>query len=181
MADSWSVDAHKTLNVPYDCGIVLCRHRDVLALALQSSGSYLQWSEHHDGMRYTMDMSRRARAVELWAVLRSLGRDGVEGLIDQLCARAQLFAERLVASEFEVLNDVRFNQVLVAWGTSAQTLEILKHLQAGGVCWCSGSHWQERAVIRVSICSHKTSEQDVERAVQAFKDARQRVTGMAFE
>ena len=91
-ADSWSVDAHKTLNVPYDCGIVLCRSREALVNALQASGAYLQWSEQRDGMLYTPDMSRRGRSVELWTALKTMGKQGVEALIDQLCERARLFA-----------------------------------------------------------------------------------------
>lgn len=94
-ADSWSTDAHKTLNVGYDCGIVLCRHRDALIAALQASGSYIQYGDRRDGMLYTTEMSRRARAVLLWALLKCLGAKGVEQLIDRLCDNAELFASRL--------------------------------------------------------------------------------------
>ncbi|NKB61522.1 MAG: aminotransferase class V-fold PLP-dependent enzyme [Gammaproteobacteria bacterium] len=172
LADSWSVDAHKTLNVPYDCGIVLCRHRNALSSALQASGSYIQRSENRDGMSYTMDMSRRARVVELWAVLRTLGGEGIAALVDQLCARARLFAELLTAEGFEVLNEVLFNQVLVASGSDSQTKKILQYVQDSGICWCSGSIWRGRVVIRISVCSYMTTEQDVERSVQAFVAAK---------
>ena len=174
-ADSWSVDAHKTLNAPYDCGIILCRHRSTLVSALQASGSYLQWSENRDGMLYTMDMSRRGRAVELWAVLRTLGKAGVESLVDQLCSRASLFATLLSSNGFEILNEVVFNQVLVAFGTNEQTNDILSLIQCGGECWCSGSVWNGRSVIRVSVCSYVTTIEDVERSVEAFILARRKM------
>ena len=113
-ADSWSVDAHKTLNAPYDCGIILSKHREALLEAMQASDSYIQYSGKRDGMMYTPEMSRRARAVELWATLKFLGKSGVEELVDGLCDRARQFAERLDAEGFRILNDVVFNQVLVS-------------------------------------------------------------------
>ena len=95
LADSWSVDAHKTLNSPYDCGIVLCRDRGALVSALQASDAYIQADGGRDGMLYSLDMSRRARGIELWAALKSLGRDGLDQLIAQLCQRARQFADEL--------------------------------------------------------------------------------------
>ena len=145
LADSWSVDAHKTLNAPYDCGIVFCRDRAALVGALQASDSYIQPGEGRDGMLYTPEMSRRARGIELWAALKSLGRSGVDQLVAQLCQRARQFAAELDAQGFRILNDVVFNQVLVACETPALTARTLEQIQAGGECWCGGTEWQESA------------------------------------
>ncbi len=171
-ADSWSVDAHKTLNVPYDCGIVLCRSREALVNALQASGAYLQWSENRDGMLYTPDMSRRGRSMELWTALKTMGRQGVEALIDQLCDRARLFARLFTEHNFDVLNEVVFNQVLITCDTPEQTERTLALVQASGECWCGGTMWNDEPAIRVSVCSWVTTEEDVERSVAAFVEAR---------
>jgi len=124
-ADSWSVDGHKTLNTPYDCGIILCRHREALIEARQASGAYIQYSDPRDGMLYGPDMSRRARAVEVWAALKYLGRNGVAQLIDGFCENAAYFAEALKENGFRVLNDVVFNQMLVACQTPTETQRTL--------------------------------------------------------
>lgn len=174
-ADSWSVDGHKTLNTPYDCGIVLCRQPDSLVAAMQASGAYIQYSEHRDGMMHVPEMSRRARAVDLWATLRYLGRNGVAELIDGMCERAAQFAERLAAHRFCILNAVVFNQVLVAADTPEQTLEILANIQASGVCWCGGTQWNNEPAIRISVSSWATTLEDVDRSVDAFVDARSKV------
>jgi len=172
LADSWSVDAHKTLNAPYDCGVVFCRHREALISALQAGGDYIQWSGERDGMRYTPEMSRRARAVELWAILKVLGRPGVESLIGRLCKNARLFSKLLRQADFQVLNDVVFNQVLVACDSDQQTRSTLNTIQNSGVCWCSGSMWRGKPVIRISVCSAATTERDVRESVSAFVQAR---------
>ena len=171
-ADSWSVDAHKTLNAPYDCGIILCKHRDALISAMQATASYILYSENRDGMHYTLDMSRRARGVELWATLKSLGKDGVEELVDRLCAHAGRFAGQLQAQGFRILNDVVFNQVLVACDTPELTKATLENIQNSGECWCGGAVWNGEPVIRVSVCSWATTAADVERSAAAFANAR---------
>ena len=171
-ADSWSVDAHKTLNVPYDCGIVLCRHAEALVAAMQLSGAYIQYSDRRDSMMYTPDMSRRSRAVELWATMKYLGKSGIEELVDGLCARAVQFAEALAKEGFRILNDVVFNQVLVACETPNETEATLKRIQASGECWCGGSTWQGAPAIRISVCSWATTEDDVARSVAAFVNCR---------
>jgi glutamate/tyrosine decarboxylase-like PLP-dependent enzyme len=172
-ADSWSVDAHKTLNAPYDCGIILCKNREALITAMQASGSYIQYSEKRDGMLYTPEMSRRARAVELWATLKFLGRSGVEELVDGLCDRARQFAEQLAAEGFHILNDVVFNQVLVSCDTPEQTKATLANIQKSGECWCGGAIWNGKPVIRVSVCSWATTATDINRAVAAFVKSRE--------
>ncbi len=173
-ADSWSVDAHKTLNVPYDCGMVLCKNREALMRAMQASGSYIQYSDKRDGMLYTLDMSRRAKAVELWATLKFLGRGGVEELVDALCDRARQFAEELETEGFQILNDVVFNQVLVSCDTPEETRSTLENIQKSGECWCGGATWRDKPVIRVSVCSWATTVEDVHRSVASFVKARER-------
>jgi glutamate/tyrosine decarboxylase-like PLP-dependent enzyme len=172
-ADSWAVDAHKTLNAPYDCGVVLCRDREALVKAMLLSGSYIQFSDKRDGSLYTPDLSRRARAVELWATLRSLGRSGVEELIDGLCDRAAQFARQLQNEGFRILNDVVFNQVLVACDTPELTKATLEHIQKSGDCWCGGAVWFDEPVIRISVCSWATTTTDVDRSVAVFVKARE--------
>ncbi len=171
-ADSWSADAHKTLNVPYDCGIVFCREREALNSAMQASASYLAYSDQRDGMLYAPDMSRRARVVELWATLKYLGKQGVQDLVDRLCGHASRFAGLLDDQGFRILNDVVFNQVLVACDTPEHTQATLANIQKSGECWCGGAVWNGEPVIRISVCSWATTEADVERSVAAFVKAR---------
>jgi glutamate/tyrosine decarboxylase-like PLP-dependent enzyme len=176
-AHSWSVDGHKTLNTPYDSGILLCCDRDALIMALQASGAYLNFSENRDGMLYTPEMSRRARAVELWAALKYLGAEGVDELVYGMHERAVQFAEELGAADFEILNDVVFNQVVVSPADNdAETDKILTAIQNSGECWVGGSVWQGKKVIRVSVCSWVTSAEDVSRSVQAFIAARDAIS-----
>jgi glutamate/tyrosine decarboxylase-like PLP-dependent enzyme len=171
-ADSWSVDGHKTLNTPYDCGIILCRHKEALIQAMQASGAYIHYSENRDGMLYGPDMSRRARAVEVWAALKYLGKSGVAQMIDGFCRRAVRFAEGLSENGFKVLNAVVFNQVLVAGETPHETERTLAEIQQAGVCWCGGTVWDEKPAIRISVCSWATTPDDVDTSVNAIVDAR---------
>lgn len=173
-ADSWSVDAHKTLNAPYDCGIVLCKDEAALVSALQNTGAYIQYGKNRDSMLYTPEMSRRARSVELWATLKFFGRKGIESLIDGLCSNAQLFAKELEKNGFHILNEIDFNQVLVACDDDNQTRAVLAEIQSAGVCWCGGSVWKEKSVIRISVCSWATTQEDVHMSVKAFINARAR-------
>jgi glutamate/tyrosine decarboxylase-like PLP-dependent enzyme len=179
-AQSWSVDGHKTLNTPYDSGILLCADREALVTALQASGAYLTQSfgEQRDGMLYTPEMSRRARAVELWAALKYLGTAGVDELVYGLHQRAVQFATELTAAGFTVLNEVVFNQVIVAPSEDDQLTQlILEHIQASGECWVGSSLWQGKKIVRISICSWVTSEEDISRSVAAFVAAREAICG----
>ena len=171
-ADSFSVDGHKTLNAPYDSGIVLCRDKEALSHALHASGSYIAYSENRDGMLYTPEMSRRARAVELWAALKYLGREGLDALVYGLHERAVQMARELAAEGFQILNDVVFNQVLAACESDAITEETMRKIQASGECWAGGANWQGKVVIRISVCSWATTEEDITRSVRAFVAAR---------
>ncbi|MDP1771435.1 MAG: aminotransferase class V-fold PLP-dependent enzyme [Methylobacter sp.] len=173
-ADSWAVDAHKTLNAPYDSGIILCKHSEILVAAMQATAAYIPHGEQRDGMHYTPEMSRRGRVVELWATLKFLGKDGVEELVDRLCDHAKRFAENLRAEGFRILNDVVFNQVLVACDSPEHTKVTLENIQKSGECWCGGSVWNGEPVIRISVCSWATTVADVERSVAAFVNARDR-------
>lgn len=173
-ADSWSTDAHKTLNAPYDNGIVFCRDRAALVQTMQASGSYLLYSEQRDGMLYTPEMSRRARGIELWAALRSLGKAGVDALVTNLCEHARYFGELLEKRGFRVLNDIVFNQLVVVCDALEETRATLGEIQDGGVCWCGGAVWKGEPVIRVSVCSWRTTREDVLLSVNAFVSARER-------
>jgi glutamate/tyrosine decarboxylase-like PLP-dependent enzyme len=172
LADSWSVDPHKTLNTPYDCGIVLCKDAQALTSALHQQGSYIQFSEQRDGLLYTPEMSKRARAIELWAAMKYLGRAGIAELVEQLHNYAQLFARLLTENDFVVLNEVIFNQVIISCETEQLTQKTLALVQQSGECWCGGSKWHNKSVIRISLCSWATTEQDVRRSVGVFVKAR---------
>ena len=171
-ADSWAVDGHKTLNTPYDCGIALCRDQEALTSALHMSGSYLVLEGERNGMFYTPDMSRRARIIELWATLKYLGRSGVEQMVYGLHERAVQFADELSClSGFTILNEVVFNQVLVACKTDKITEQTLRRIQSLRECWVGGSVWKGTKVIRVSDCSWATTKEDISRSVQSFAQA----------
>jgi glutamate/tyrosine decarboxylase-like PLP-dependent enzyme len=173
LADSWSFDGHKTLNTPYDSGVIMCRDREALVNALHASGAYIVYSDNRDGMLHTPEMSRRSRIFELWAALKYLGRSGIDDLIYGFHARARQFADELGQQGFEILNEVVFNQVLVACDSDLVTTGTIKHVQQSGECWIGGTQWQQRSVIRVSVCSWATTPADVTRSVKAFVDARE--------
>lgn len=171
-ADSWSVDAHKTLNIPYDCGIVLCKNKDALVSAMQANGSYIQYSEHRDGMLFVPEMSRRARSIELWAALKYLGKSGVEYLVDSLCENATYFADELSKNEFIVANKVEFNQLIVKCENPEITNATLKNIQESGKFWCGGTVWENECCIRISVCSWQTTKEDIDDCIKTFIDCR---------
>jgi len=174
-ADSWATDAHKWLNVPYDCGIALVRDADALARAMSISGSYLPASEHRDAMNYTPDSSRRARAVEVWAALKALGRSGLAEMVDRHCRQAQRMAAGLETGGVEILNDVVLNQVVVAFGEDDRTRRVIAAVQADGTCWCGGTTWKGKAAMRISVSSWATTDDDIERSLAAILDAHRTV------
>ena len=171
-AHSWSVDAHKTLNVPYDSGIALCADPEALFAALGAEGAYLPSGTagvlglNRDGLRYGPEMSRRGRVVELWAALKSLGSEGVAQLVSQLHERARQFRDALGDAGFPVLNDVVFNQVLVDVGPDADAFAAA--LRESGEAWAGASRWFDQPVLRLSVCSWVTSKDDIARTVQAM-------------
>ena len=172
LAHSWSVDAHKTLNAPYDSGISLCADAEAMVKALQNSAAYIAYSDKRDGMVYTPEMSRRARAVDLWGTLKYLGRDGVDQLVTGLHKRAVQFATELTQAGFTIVNQVVFNQVLVQVGDQQTTDALIASIQKSGEAWVAGSMWFEQPVVRISVCSWATTAEDVSRAVRAFVAAR---------
>jgi len=173
-ADSWSTDAHKTLNAPYDSGIIFCRHPKTLERSMSNTGSYIAYSDNRDGMRYSPEMSRRARSIELWAALKSLGRRGVGELVDKLCEKALRFGSGLAAEGFTILNDIVFNQVLVSCGEGPLTASTMEALQTSGEAWCGPATWKGSPAIRISVCSYMTTDEDVDRSIRAFVEARER-------
>lgn len=174
-ATSWSVDGHKTLNTPYDNGIILCSDEEALVSALHMSGAYIVLGEKRDGMFYTSEMSRRARIIELWATMKSLGKKGISELVYGLHQRALQFRDLLMENDFEIINDVIFNQVLVYYRDNDTTKKILKDIQEQRICWCGGSRWNDKDVIRISICSWATTEEDVSISVNSFLNAKKNV------
>ena len=156
----------------------MCCDKDALVMALQASGAYLNFSESRDGMLYTPEMSRRARAVELWAALKYLGSDGVDELVCGLHERAVQFADELATADFEVLNEVVFNQVIISPSEDDEISQsIIEAIQQSGECWVGGSVWMGKKVIRISVCSWVTTDEDVSRSVRAFVQARRSVCG----
>ncbi|HEV2594634.1 MAG TPA: pyridoxal-dependent decarboxylase [Sphingomicrobium sp.] len=176
MADSWATDGHKWLNVPYDSGIVLVRRAADLRAAMSANAAYL--AEGVEGDRepshYTPELSRRARAVEIWAALSSLGRSGLAELVESSCRHAVAFAEGLRSRGFEVLNEVVLNQVLVSFGSPEITRRTIALLQEEGVCWCGGTVWQGHTAMRISVSGWATNEEDVEVSLEAMDRAARR-------
>lgn len=164
-ADSWASDAHKWPNTPYDCGIALLRDPTQLRGAMSAPASYLSESSERNPLHHNPEMSRRARGVEVWAALLSLGRSGLAELIDRTCRHAERFAEGLREAGYEVLNDVVINQVLVSFGDPERTDRVIHALQQDGTCWCGGTEWQGKKAMRISVSSWKTTEEDVERSL----------------
>jgi glutamate/tyrosine decarboxylase-like PLP-dependent enzyme len=166
-ADSCAADCHKWLNVPYDNGLVLVRGSaaDSLRAALAMRGAYFPDEDPRDRGRWTPDASRRARGVDVWAALLSLGREGLADLVERTCAFATRFAEGLAAAGHEVLNEVDLNQVVVAFGSDDRTTRVIEAIQADGTCWCSGTVFGGRAAMRISVSSWATTASDVERSL----------------
>jgi len=172
-ADSWGTDAHKTLNVPYDCGLAIVARPEPLRRAFGVHADYFAtFQGSGDPMEKVPELSRRARGVPVWAVLRSLGRSGVADLVDGLVARARQIADGIAAIEgAQILNDVVFTQVSVAFGSDERTREVTARVLADGVTWMSGSRWQGRDVLRVSVSNWSTDDEDVARSVDAVRRA----------
>lgn len=167
-ADSWATDFHKWLNVPYDSGLALVRDADALRAAMAITAEYLPTSSFRNPSDFTPELSRRARGVEVWAALRSLGRKGITELIERNCRQARRFAEGLKAAGYKVLNEVVLNQVLVAFGDAEMTNSVISELQAEGTCWCGGTVWQGQTAMRISVSSWATTDADVERSLDAM-------------
>jgi glutamate/tyrosine decarboxylase-like PLP-dependent enzyme len=166
LADSWACDAHKWLNVPYDSGLAFTRDRESLRESLKLRADYLI-QDLADPMEFTLEASRRARGIEVWAALRNLGRHGMADLIRGSCALARRFATRMLSAGFEVLNEVVLNQVLVSFGSDERTAEVIRRAREDGTAWFSGTRWRDRGVMRVSVSCWATTEDDIDVSAEA--------------
>jgi len=167
-ADSWATDAHKWLNVPYDSGLVFVRDPEPLRAAMGVTAAYLPDSMMREPAAHTPELSRRARGVEVWAVLRALGRSGLADLVERDCLHAARFAGGLRDAGFEILNDVVLNQVLVSFGDDETTRRVAAAIQDEGTCWCGATVWQGRTAMRISVSGWSTTADDVERSLAAM-------------
>jgi len=166
-ADSWATDCHKWLNVPYDSGLAFVRDPQHLRSAMTVSAAYLQASDSREPCQYTPEASRRARAIEVWAALLSLGRRGLAGMVERNCRLAARFADKLRTAGHSILNDVVLNQVLVSFGDAAATKRVISELQNEGTCWCGGTEWHGHTAMRISVSGWATTEQDVDQSAAA--------------
>jgi glutamate/tyrosine decarboxylase-like PLP-dependent enzyme len=172
-ADSWATDAHKTLNVPYDCGLVVVREPEDLRAAMGVEGPYLilEHAGRLEPSDKVLELSRRGRAFPVWAVLRSLGRTGVADLVDGLCRHATSFADGLAELGATVRNDVVFTQVCADFGDDARTDAVIDRLLTDGTTWMTGSTWHGRRVLRVAVSNWSTTDDDVTRSLEAVRRA----------
>ncbi|MCX6152396.1 MAG: aminotransferase class V-fold PLP-dependent enzyme [Ignavibacteriales bacterium] len=168
LADSWATDAHKWLNVPYDSGLAFVKNSESLRSALSLTAAYLPQGGHREPSQYSPELSRRSRGIEVWAALYSLGKSGLSDMIERTCNYAGMFAAGLSKAGFEILNEVVINQVLVSFGTPDETKIIIKELQEDGTCWCGITEWQGRTAMRISISSWATTEEDVQKSLEAM-------------
>jgi glutamate/tyrosine decarboxylase-like PLP-dependent enzyme len=171
-ADSWATDAHKWLNVPYDCGVLFCAHPQAHSGAMSGRAAYLVYGEEErDQMDWNPESSRRARGFAVYAALRSLGRSGIVDLVERCCAHARAFADGVRELGAEVLNDVVLNQVLFRFATDEETDRVLAAVQASGEAWMGGTVWDGRRAIRISVSNWQTTDADVERTLAAYRAA----------
>lgn len=168
LADSWATDAHKWLNVPYDNAIAIVADGDTLARSMRADGAYLPSTNDRAPMQLGLQMSQRARAVPVWAALRTMGRSGLADLIERSCALTELMAGLLAEGGAEILHDVVLNQALVAFGDPAATEAVIAAVQADGTCWAGGTVWQGRAAMRLSVSGWQTTEADIRASVGAI-------------
>jgi glutamate/tyrosine decarboxylase-like PLP-dependent enzyme len=176
-ANSWATDAHKWLNVPYDSGLAFVRDGASLYQALNLQAAYLTPGALRDPMQWTPESSRRARGIEVWAALKSLGRAGLADLVERTCKHAERFAEGLRAAGHSVLNDVVINQVLVRFKDDETTQAVIEAVQRDGTCWCGGTVWHGQRAMRISVSSWLTDEEDVEWSLDAILRAAKQVQG----
>ncbi len=174
-SDSWATDGHKWLNVTYDCGIAIVAREGALHRTFSSVAGYLPPEDGFEAMHHTPQSSQRARQVEVWAVLRSLGRSGVAQLVQQTSVAAQLIGARLSDAGFDVLNDIVINQVLVRYGSAERTGRLLEEIQRDGRIWCGATQWRGETAMRVSVSSWKTTPADATRAVEVIMECADRL------
>ncbi len=169
LADSWATDAHKWLNVPYDSGIAFVRDGQALQSAMAITAEYLPGqSARRNPADFTPELSRRARGIEVYAALLSLGSEGLAAMIERNCAQARRFAQGLQKAGFEILNEVVLNQVVVRFGDPERTRQIIEAIQRDGTCWAGITVWQGHTGMRISVSSWATTDDDVERSLEAM-------------
>ncbi|MEL7535834.1 MAG: pyridoxal-dependent decarboxylase [Pseudomonadota bacterium] len=169
-AHSWATDAHKWLNVPYDSGIAFVRDANALRAAMSITAAYLPMEQAiRNPADFTPELSRRARGVDVWAAMKSLGRSGIAALIDRHCDQAQRFATGLAAAGFDILAPVTMNQVLVSFGDAATNQRVIEALQQEGTCWCGITRWQGKTAMRISVSNWSTTDADVDRSIEAMQ------------
>ena len=170
-ADSWVTDGHKWLNVPYDCGMVICRHPQALRGAMGIAAAYMPASEEVPAKDQVLEFSRRPRGIPVWAALRTLGRSGVAELVDRCCSHARWLAEGLRGLGWEIHNEVVLNQVVASYRDPETTRAIRDAVERSGEAWFGVTHWQGRDAIRLSVSSWATTDADVERTLNAIEAA----------
>ena len=163
-ADSWTTDGHKWLNTPYDCAMAICRDADALASAMNSDAVYATASRDSQ-KNLTLEFSRRARGISLWAALRSLGANGVAEMVDRHCEQAKRVANGLAAADFTIVNRVVLNQVLVRAGSDEETSAICRAAQTSGKTWFGSTIWRGRPAFRISISSWRTADENIDRLI----------------
>ncbi|GAB4121767.1 MAG: pyridoxal-dependent decarboxylase [Roseiflexaceae bacterium] len=168
LADSWATDGHKWLNVPYDSGMAFCKEPRHLRGAMAVLAPYLVPSDQREPQHYGPEFSRRARGIEIWAAIKSLGRSGIADLVANCCRHADRFGQGLRAAGFSVLNDVVLNQVLVRFGSDETTRRVVAAIQADGTCWCGATIWHGQAAMRISVSSWATTSADVDQSLAAI-------------
>ncbi len=176
MADSWATDAHKWLNVPYDCGVVFVKDKASLFASMSSSAAYLTPDAAREPFQYVPEMSRAARGIPVWAALQGLGTRGLAEMIEKNCRQASHFAQSLSAAGFSILNEVVLNQVLVSFGSDHITQQVIRAVQSEGVCWCGGTVWKGTVAMRISVSSHATTDEDVELSLASIIGNAKRIT-----
>lgn len=171
LADSWTIDGHKWLNIPQDSAIYACRDPQAVDDVFGTTATYLMRDEHRQPSNFVPELSRRARGIEFWAALRSLGKRGVEDLVDRNCSHAVRFAEGLSTAGYEILNDVVLNQVVFACAEEAETRSALERIQSSGVTWLGPTTWKGRYAMRISVSSWKTTKADVSESLAVMAQA----------
>ena len=172
------MDGHKWLNTPYECGLAICKHPTAVHEAMATQAPYLKVGGKAAPKDMVPEFSRSARVVEVWAALHSLGREGLQELIDRCCRHARTLADGLRDQGFEVLNDVVLNQVVATLPNSAGwSAKLAAHVQKSGKAWFGPTNWQGKEAIRFSVSSWATSDRDIKQTLDAISEARLSLIG----
>jgi glutamate/tyrosine decarboxylase-like PLP-dependent enzyme len=176
LADSWATDGHKWLNAPYDCGVVICRDGNALSRSMTMSAAYVASTAERIPMNLGIQMSQAARGIPVWAILATLGREGLAELVERTCVLAERMAARLTEGGAEILAPVALNQVLAAFGNDSTTDAVIDAVQRDGTCWMGGTVWHGRHAMRISVSDSSTTEHDIDVSADAVLRAWQIVS-----